>query len=166
MNRDRFCPSHDHLNSICAVDNCSTPIEIGHATCALSNHRLLETEYRRKDKAFFQLIPNLQRPRVSNPNDALGTAERADFDITEEIQLAEDNPDPACPSKDPEGNRKLRALFGRRRSHNEQIVVAPCGMILIRKTFMGSETVPQVVVHLVSLLNCLSILIDLHTGDA
>lgn len=43
--------------------------------------------------------------------------------------------------------RKLRARFGRRRTHNEQLVVAPCGMILARETFYGAEGVGSVIVR-------------------
>jgi hypothetical protein len=41
---------------------------------------------------------------------------------------------------------KLRAQFGRKRTHNEQIIVAPCGIILARETFYGAEAVSTVVV--------------------
>jgi hypothetical protein len=44
--------------------------------------------------------------------------------------------------------RKLRAQFGRKRTHNEQIMVAPCGMILSRATFFGAEAVSTVIVCL------------------
>ncbi|GJE99712.1 hypothetical protein PsYK624_159830 [Phanerochaete sordida] len=40
--------------------------------------------------------------------------------------------------------RRLRALFGRRRTHNEQIIVAPCGVIIARMTFFASESVSAV----------------------
>jgi hypothetical protein len=42
--------------------------------------------------------------------------------------------------------RKLRAQFGRRHTHNEQLIVALCGMILARETFYGAEGVGSVVV--------------------
>jgi hypothetical protein len=42
---------------------------------------------------------------------------------------------------------KLRAQFGRKRTHNEQIIVAPCGIILARETFYGAEAVSTVVVR-------------------
>jgi len=46
--------------------------------------------------------------------------------------------------------RKLRAQFGRKRTHNEQIIVAPCGIILARETFYGAEAVATVVVRSIS----------------
>jgi hypothetical protein len=42
--------------------------------------------------------------------------------------------------------KKIRAQFGRKHTHNEQIMVAPCGMILARSTFFGAEAVSTVVV--------------------
>ena len=42
--------------------------------------------------------------------------------------------------------KKVRAQFGRKRSHNEQIFVAPCGDIIARETFFGAEAVSSVVV--------------------
>ncbi|KAF7351602.1 hypothetical protein MSAN_01592700 [Mycena sanguinolenta] len=44
-----------------------------------------------------------------------------------------------CPSKSGQGNRKLRALFGRRWTHNEQLGVYSCGVVAGRATFFGSE---------------------------
>jgi hypothetical protein len=41
---------------------------------------------------------------------------------------------------------KVRARFGRRRTHNEELCVACCGVILGRQTMFGSESLPQVVV--------------------
>ena len=42
---------------------------------------------------------------------------------------------------------KVRAQFGRRRTHNEQIIVAPCGVIIARATFYGAEAVSSVAVR-------------------
>ncbi|RDB27256.1 hypothetical protein Hypma_004511 [Hypsizygus marmoreus] len=44
-----------------------------------------------------------------------------------------------CDGKSSLGNTKPRARFGRRRTHNEQLCVATCGVILGRATFFGSE---------------------------
>jgi hypothetical protein len=54
--------------------------------------------------------------------------------------------DAACSSEPKAGKRTIRALFGRRRTHNEQIMVHPCGVIVARQTFFGLETTPQTVV--------------------
>ncbi|KAI0358771.1 hypothetical protein OH77DRAFT_1449458 [Trametes cingulata] len=57
---------------------------------------------------------------------------------------AEVVPSNACPDKPEVTPRSMRTMFTRRRTHNEQILVRPCGMILKRATFFGSETTPQV----------------------
>jgi hypothetical protein len=44
--------------------------------------------------------------------------------------------------------KKVRAQFGRKRSHNEQIFVTPCGEIVARETFYGTEAVSSVVVSI------------------
>jgi hypothetical protein len=55
-----------------------------------------------------------------------------------------------CDSKAPTGNRKIKALFGRRRTHNEQTLVRPCGVIVARATFFGAEAVSNVLVCIMS----------------
>ena len=47
---------------------------------------------------------------------------------------------PAIPHK------KIRAKFTRSRTHNEQLAVAPCGMILGRDTMFSAEGVASVAV--------------------
>jgi len=49
-----------------------------------------------------------------------------------------------CDGKSEQGNKKLRAYFGRRRTHNEQIIMRPCGVIVSRATFYGSEAISAV----------------------
>jgi hypothetical protein len=42
--------------------------------------------------------------------------------------------------------RKLQVQFGRKRTHNEQLFVAPCGVIVARETFFYSEAPSAVIV--------------------
>jgi hypothetical protein len=46
------------------------------------------------------------------------------------------------------GKKSLRAQFGRKRTHNEQLFVAPCGMIIARETFFHAEAIYSVIVSL------------------
>ncbi|KAJ7688745.1 hypothetical protein B0H17DRAFT_938044, partial [Mycena rosella] len=142
-NRHRFCPHHSPLrDKVCAVEGCEVDAETGFMTCNDANHRLLETTHKKRNKAMFQLRTNVARPGVSNPENAFAAEITAEE--IEELELPHDTKDPACPaSKDPSGNRKIRALFGRRKTHNEQIIVRPCGVIVAHATFLGSETVTQ-----------------------
>jgi hypothetical protein len=114
-------------------------------TCEIPEHAALEKRHKQRGTAFFQLRGKLQRANVANPVDseaAVLTAEEV-----EEMEVTDKSCDP-CPSKPDTGIRKIRAMFGRRRTHNEQIMVRPCGMIVARQTFFGSETTPQTVVRI------------------
>lgn len=41
---------------------------------------------------------------------------------------------------------QVQAQFGRRQTHNEQIIVMPCGMIVAQETFYGAEGVGSVII--------------------
>jgi hypothetical protein len=56
-------------------------------------------------------------------------------------------------SKPETGNQKIKAQFGCRRTHNEQVIVQPCGIICSRATFFGAEAVSNVLVSLLFPLN-------------
>jgi hypothetical protein len=52
-----------------------------------------------------------------------------------------------CPSKkSDQGNKKIKAQFGRRRTHNEQTLVRPCGIIFARATMYSAEAVSNFLV--------------------
>lgn len=58
-------------------------------------------------------------------------------DLDFELELAEFE---ECDGKQEAGNRgKVKARFGRRLTHNEELAVGSCGNILSRATFYGSE---------------------------
>ena len=63
-----------------------------------------------------------------------------------EVVPEDDGPD-ARPAGPRQGNKRIQAKFGRQRSHNEQIIVAPCGVIIARTTFFGSEAPSKVKVR-------------------
>jgi hypothetical protein len=47
-----------------------------------------------------------------------------------------------CPSKKSnQGNKKIKAQFRRQRTHNDQTLVCPCGIIFARATMYGAEAV-------------------------
>ncbi|KAF8588794.1 hypothetical protein K439DRAFT_1645329 [Ramaria rubella] len=49
-----------------------------------------------------------------------------------------------CDEKAVQGNCKLHAQFGRRHIHNKQLIIRPCGVIISRATFFGSEAISLV----------------------
>lgn len=126
--RARFCTEHAAHNHICVVLGCDATVTEGFQTCTEPSHRTLEDPSRRS--SLFILRRRLERLRAHTLED--------DGDGTTD-ELIEVDDDGECPSKSDEGNVKTRARFGRRRTHNEQLVVATCGVILGRATMYGSE---------------------------
>ncbi|KZO97680.1 hypothetical protein CALVIDRAFT_479910 [Calocera viscosa TUFC12733] len=50
----------------------------------------------------------------------------------------------SCNGKSASGNRTMKAKFGRSWTHNEQLIVRPCGIIVARATFYGAEAISSV----------------------
>ncbi len=71
----------------------------------------------------------------------LGDVDATDLSVNEGA-LTDDEAD--CDGKAEAGNRKLKTFFGRRRTHNEQLIMRPCGVIIARATFFGSEAISAV----------------------
>ncbi len=128
--RARFCQSHSGLDAFCVVVGCTAHAEPKFQTCSEPTHRALEDTSGRS--ALFVLRRRLERLRTSAVEDVgSGTTD----------ELIDVDADGECPSKPDSGNTKPRARFGRRRTHNEQLIVATCGTILARATMFGSEGV-------------------------
>ncbi|KAF4614627.1 hypothetical protein D9613_003186 [Agrocybe pediades] len=140
--RARFCDNHlRQYGSKCAVRECSDEKEKGFRTCPA--HRSLEAAYFSKNTSVSQLRKRLQRARSHY---GFSHGEESDEDEGEEVivEAILPNTGPDCDGKSSEGNKKVKAYFGRRRTHNEQIIMRPCGVILSRATFFGSEAVSGV----------------------
>ena len=135
--RARYCAKHTSKSTICVVIGCNEQATPGHQTCTITPHRDLEDPTNRS--SWFVLRRRLDRLRTTSLEDN-------GEDLTEE--LIEVDEDGECPSKSEEGNTKPRARFGRRRTHNEQLVVATCGVILGRATMYGSEGIHGTLVSL------------------
>jgi len=156
VKRDKFCLGHQHLLKICAVERCEQEVSTGYLTCSEPTHRKLEETRKRHNAANFQLRPQLQRTTVATPPDEDVTKSLQDngeaLDEGFEETTLPVNPSSegtVCPQKPDNGIRRVAARFGQRQTHNEQIMACPCGMIVARTTFFGSETVPQTVVSLI-----------------
>jgi hypothetical protein len=139
-NRHRFCPKDAAQNLICAIVGCDSPIVDDNRTCSDPRHQEVERIHRERGQGRFQLQDRLQRARVAHPNDAVGEeGNPTDADVeTEEFEISG--------SQESNQKERFRAQFGRRRTHNEQIIVTPCGIIIARETFYGAEGVGSVIV--------------------
>ncbi|KAJ7134925.1 hypothetical protein C8R43DRAFT_1072732 [Mycena crocata] len=109
-----FCPSHNGLRFVCAVNGCTQPVSEGWRTCLDQAHRAYEVDRRMQGKAMFRL-----RARLARTNGET------------EPQI------PTAPVK-------IRGRLSRRWTHNEQLMVRCCGVILSRATFFGSEAITSV----------------------
>lgn len=133
---------HAYLNDKCAIIDCLSPVESGFRTCKLPDHRALERAYYKKGKALANLRQRLKNVAVLADSAGVPESAQDDLDAGDEEVVVESAA--SCNGKPEIGNRKLKAFFGRRRTHNEQIIMRPCGVIPSRATFYGSEAVSAV----------------------
>ena len=115
--------------------SCNEIAEIGFRTCLHPDHRKLKNKYTMTSKAMFQLRHRLQRSYQMPDTSSTGHIEDSGADGDQEIEVTEED----CNGKPTSGNQKFRACFGHRRTHNDELCVASCGVVLGRTTFYGSE---------------------------
>ncbi|KAF7976972.1 hypothetical protein HWV62_5047 [Athelia sp. TMB] len=139
--RHHYCGQHQDKNTMCAVVGCDNRVSEKHSTCTEVDHRKLETRGVEAHTAMFQLRRRLERLKIYHPDDEVsaGNAEDGTEGLAagEVVEIAQDD----HPNKPESGNQRIRARFGRRRTHNEQLCVATCGVIFGRATMYGSEGV-------------------------
>lgn len=163
-NRHRFCPVHAKKEEKCSIVGCEADVVKGQLTCVDPTHQAVERTHTLRGQARFQLKERLVRQRVAHPNnsEAIEIELRELEDLDEEEQIYELHSDgqvsagtlgmtqDAHPGALPV--IKIRAEFCRKRTHNEQLMVDPCGMIPARETMYGAESTGSVIVSLVLLL--------------
>lgn len=143
--RDIFCPEHAYLQGICHVTGCDEKVVLGSKTCADPCHREAEEKYYAAGTAAFQLKLRYERSRHDEETEGVVWEEGEELDTGSdavyEVLISEKD------SAHKDGTSKaVRGQFGRRRTHNEQLIIAPCGMILARETFTFSEAFSLVAV--------------------
>ncbi|KAI0712635.1 hypothetical protein C8Q76DRAFT_621583 [Earliella scabrosa] len=122
--RDRFCPGHRTRDNVCGVEGCLRPITDGMRTCDLKEHRQYELDKRAKGQALHKLRRRLEKHKFPQSETRHRKRRRK-----------------AKISKDPP---PLKASITRKWTHNEQLLVRPCGVIISRATFYESEGVGNV----------------------
>lgn len=179
-NWDHFCSTHDGQNNICAVNDCRNSVLSGSKVCHLTTHQETERMHNKQGQSRFQLREHLQRARIACPNNSAATTELSidddnsddlvdgngeiEFDIQQDGHLIPSSTD----TRSLNTSWKLCAWFGRKRTHNEQLFVAPCGIIVAWKTFFHSEALSEVIVGVSTMppenLDTIDSLND-HLGD-
>lgn len=139
-------------------------------TCSLPLHQEIETKHQQQSTGSFLYKQQLQHAQISQPIDSFSGACRVqEQDLQEDFEsylvngqqimmntvknpgtigVADDTAEPVdpCPSKSAHGNQTLKAQFGQCQTHNEQILVWPCGVIFTRATMFGTEAVSNFLV--------------------
>ena len=155
--KDHYCPEHLMLNRLCVVTTCSSPVEEDHHTCAIPEHRKLEDYNAMQNKAMFQLKHQLAHLKTSQPQSSFGDSDLIaplKATLTNEEVLIDKNG--ICDGKLASGNTTVQARFGRRKTHNEELCVASCGVILGRATFYGSEAPNSILVTILFRISIIS----------
>jgi hypothetical protein len=173
--RDRFCsadPSHRQLELICAVDGCDQPVsrfsqsnklrkscsnplhmKMEDARAVLSRSGKSKTQRMKTAKLNDVLVASSE----DHPEDPLPVEDVDEWyehdESTGNVCLKQaltvsstgvSHVQEACASKD---TPKLKAIFFRKRTNNEQLFVRPCGVISGRGTMYHHEAVSNVLVH-------------------
>jgi hypothetical protein len=174
--RHHFCPTHAYFNQKCVIIGCDKRISApDKRTCNDPTHQRVEAIHVERVGAAFQLKEKLKRAKVAHPKHGealdLPVAHiiEQDDDLDETYEIIGDRVIPSeeeaitqttlaraslnatvpignVPLQVPSTKKKIRAQFGRSRTHNEQILVAPCGIIIARETFYHAESITAVVV--------------------
>ncbi|KIM23885.1 hypothetical protein M408DRAFT_76750 [Serendipita vermifera MAFF 305830] len=131
--RLRYCPAHSAKENECSLNACSNPAEKGFKTCSNPQCREREERYDERKTAMFQLKRRLLSGYIKD-NDTLSFIPEP---TSNEIAVGMHHP----PAK---SSSNTRSQFGRSRTHNEQLCVGSCGIIIGRKTFFASEGIENV----------------------
>lgn len=164
-NKKRFCEDHDYLHGICAIVSCSSPVTSGSMTCNDPKHREMERLHLERGKSIFRLRQMSVRARakgISKDREDEEMEAMLDMDENEwfevgdsgEVRIYQGTPESStgqddeelCGGKSDTGNKKVKAQFTRRRTHNEELIVRPCGVIVARATLNNAEGVGSVTV--------------------
>jgi len=158
------------------VRNPSLDSGLDSKTCSIPEHKAFERKNKEKGASNFILKERFRYTQASQPVDTLATQQIDHVDDVEETTIewfeVDDNtntvrlksranpgtvgteddaalpPLDPCPSKSATGNRVVKAQFSRKRTHNEQTLVRPCGIIYARAMMFGAEAVSNFLVHL------------------
>jgi KDZ transposase family protein len=144
-NQHRFCPQDSAQNHVCSVVGCSAPTAPDSRMCSDPEHQEAEQIHQDRQQAHFQLKERLQRARVAHPSDAIAQ----DVNVADLIDADDEEEDLEITGQDSAAKnprKRIRVQLGRKRTHNEQIIVAPCGMIIAHEMFYGAEGIGSVIV--------------------
>ncbi|KAG1890516.1 uncharacterized protein F5891DRAFT_964873, partial [Suillus fuscotomentosus] len=123
----------------CSVHNCHDPLLNNHDRFCLKHLPLVNTcAIIGCNRVVVHSMKTCDTPTHQAVEKAYTERGQARFQLQERLQRTF-----ATTSQQPMA--RLRAQFGRKRTHNEQLIVSPCGMILAQEMFFGAEGVASVI---------------------
>ncbi|KAA1128364.1 hypothetical protein PGTUg99_014488 [Puccinia graminis f. sp. tritici] len=149
--RNRYCSFHQpFLEGICQAQPCIQPALPNKKTCGLQSHLDAAKKFGTRVNSNFQLHSILNRPGSNlnlDPTVHLedGSGEIEDFDS---LQQADESDRAEESRRSGEEGASKKPTLSRARTHNDQLAVAPCGVILARQTMFNSESPSAVKVNL------------------
>lgn len=129
---DEYCGLHQNLGAECCIQTCVNPCQVGYRTCHMEAHR--KEERRRAERG-------RRKPKMSKGKNMSGVAVG---DAGEGAEGAESVETTTLN----EGRSVVKGVFSRRWTHNEQLMVRPCGIVIGRATFFSAESMTGVKVCL------------------
>lgn len=146
--RDHFCAKHTTKSLQCCIIDppCLAAAEEGFRSCQDPVHRALDLASNERGKSFFQLSQCLEHAKISHPTNSLANM------VPQEDSMESDHDDATVnhyvtqySSDKPAINIwKVCVRWARRQTHNEQLIVRPCGVIVARQTMFGAEGITAV----------------------
>ncbi|EJD55118.1 hypothetical protein AURDEDRAFT_155348 [Auricularia subglabra TFB-10046 SS5] len=112
---DLFCPSHTTETAFCAIRGCQEPRESGFQTCQMPEHRKAEERGKTRGKGMFKL---LERAQIAQQY--LSTGKKTTRNREKRT-------------------KKPKGTFTRTFTHNEELAVRCCGVIISRATMFQAE---------------------------
>ncbi|KAI0689281.1 hypothetical protein C8T65DRAFT_588799, partial [Cerioporus squamosus] len=114
---DRFCETHAHMANECAITGCTRPCSDGMRTCSTERHRAFEMRQRERGQAIFRLRRRIEGRDAATP------------------PFMDAQPATTASKEEALSWNGIRAW-----THNEQLIVRCCGVIISRATFYTAES--------------------------
>ncbi|KAJ7587970.1 hypothetical protein C8J56DRAFT_940606 [Mycena floridula] len=136
--KDRFCPEHAHKRHQCFVINCDAPARPDCFSCSANSHMQREIDLREQhQKGHRELSQRAYRAGLAKTYLAGRTSDHC---LPEESQP----PPPDEPNIDVPTPPPVKGSWSRKFTHNEQLFVLSCGIIVARATMFQAEGVASV----------------------
>ncbi|KAF6741043.1 hypothetical protein DFP72DRAFT_886318 [Ephemerocybe angulata] len=147
-NRHRYCPKHleEGEDTYCCVVGCRALAVGSTRSCLIPSHITAVKERLEMGKARFYLKSQLEKSKavqIISSLPRLADDDENDHDEHADVSDVEIDTESSDPTG--KGAPKIRVQAGRTRTHNQQLFVAPCGLVIARDTFYGAEAVGSVV---------------------